>query len=63
MVIYGLIMSVLVDKIRGEYPGFLQSWYAYDFRTAGAVFHIKPSISCIKVLGCRHGFFLKLVKS
>ena len=47
MVIYGLILSVLVEKIRGEYIGFLQSWYSDDFIIAGAGTHIKPDIACI----------------
>ena len=63
MVIYGLIMSVLVDKIRGEYPGFLQSWYADEFITAGAGAHLKLAISRIESLGPAPGLFLELDKS
>ena len=44
MVLYGLSLSMLVDKIRGEYPIFLQSWYADDFSIADAGTHLKPSI-------------------
>ena len=61
MVIYGLILSVLVDYIRGEYPVFLQSWYADDFITSGA--HIKPAIACIDSLSLACGFFLGPEKS
>ena len=61
--IYGLILPVLEEQIWGEYPGFLQSWYANDFIPVGAGAHIKPSISCIESLGPAPGLFLEMDKS
>ena len=44
MMIYGMILYVLMDQIRGENHGFIQSWYAHDFSTSGEGDHIKPDI-------------------
>ena len=54
-VLYGLRLSVLVEQIWWEYPGFLQLWYSDDFSTAGVDAHLKPAIACIEALGpaCR----------
>ena len=51
MVIYGMSLFVFVEKIRREYHGFLHSWYADDFSTAGAGTNTKPTIARIEALG------------
>ena len=63
MAIYGIRLYVLVEQIREEYPIFLKSCYADDFRMAGAVVHLKHDIYCIKALGPTHSFFLETEKS
>ena len=63
MAIYGIRLYVLVEQIREEYPIFLKSCYADDFRMAGAVAHLKHYIYCIKALGPTHSFFLETEKS
>ena len=62
-VLYGLILSMLVEHIWGEYPGFLQSWYSGDFITVGADAHFKPVIVRIESLGPARGLFIKPDKS
>ena len=42
-----------------DYSIFLQSWYDYEFMTAGAGAHIKPSAARIEALGTAHGFFIE----
>ena len=61
--LYGMILSVLVDEIRCEYPVFLQSLYSDDFSMADLGTHIKPDIACIEALGPAHGFFIGPGKS
>ena len=63
MVIYGLILSVLLDEIQGNDPGFIQSWYDDDFIKVDDVPHIKHTITIIQVLGPTHVLFIKLKKS
>ena len=58
MVIFGISLSVMTEKIRGEYPVLLQSWYADGFITEGSSAHIKPAISVIEALGTSHILFL-----
>ena len=58
MVLYGMRLSVLVEQIWWEYPGFLQLWYSDDFSTAGADAHLKPAIACIEALGPACGLFI-----
>ena len=59
LVIYYIIISVLVQKIWWEYPGFLQSWYADLFSTVGAGSNIKPDIYRIESLETVHGLFIE----
>ena len=59
VVLYGLILSVLAEQIRGEYPGLLQSFYADDFSIAGAGAHLKYSIDRIEAPGPARDFFIK----
>ena len=59
MALYGMSLSVLADKIRGEYPGLFQSWYTDNFSLESAGAHIKPAISRIDELGNAHRFFIK----
>ena len=59
MVIYGMIIAMMVDKIMSDCPGYLQSWYADDFIPEGEGAHIKPSIFRIEALGTAHEFFLE----
>ena len=63
MVLYGSILSVMVEKIKYEYLGLIQSCYADDFSTAGAGTHLKPIIYYIDALGLAHGLFTKPEKS
>ena len=63
MVLYELSLYILSEKIWGEYPGLLQSWYADDFSTSGAGEHIKPTIARIGELGTACVFFLEPEKS
>ena len=58
MVIYGLILSVLAEHIRMDLPGFIQFWYADDFRKAGAGANLLPAISGIEELGTTCAFYL-----
>ena len=51
MVLYGMILSVLLEQIQGDYPGFIHSGYADYFRMAGARPHLKTTISYIEALG------------
>ena len=51
MFIYSLILYVLAEQIRTEFPGFIQFWYAVDFRTAGVGANLLPAISRIEELG------------
>ena len=63
MVLYGLSLSILEEKIQIEYPVFPQSYYSDDFITAGAGAHLKPPIARIKALGTACGLFLEPDKS
>ena len=63
MVIYVIIMYVLAEQIRWDYPGLLQSWYADDFSMAGARSHLKPAIFRAESLGSACGFYLRPEKS
>ena len=56
--LYGMSLYVLAKIIQGEYPVFIQLWYADDFSTSGAGSHIKPVIYYIDSLGPSHSFFL-----
>ena len=61
MVIYEMILSALDEKYRGGgYTRFLQSCYADNFITAGAVEHLKPAIAHIEGLGPERGLFIQL---
>ena len=48
MVLYGMILFFMVDKIQVNYPGYLQSWCVDDFILEGACAHIKPAIDHIE---------------
>ena len=63
MVLYGESLSLLVEKIWGEYPVFLHSWYDDYFSTAGAGAHLKPTISHIQALGPTRELYLEPDKS
>ena len=39
MVLYGISLYVPEEKIRGEFPGLIQSLYADDFSTEGVGAH------------------------
>ena len=58
MVLYGLRLSVMVDKIGGESPRFLHSRYADEFSTAGAGAHTKADTDLIEALGTTRGLFI-----
>ena len=63
MVLYGWSVSVMEEKIQGEYPVLLQSLYADYFSTEGVVYHPKPAIAHIEALGNICGLFLERDKS
>ena len=44
VVLYGLILSMLMEKIQGGHSIFLQSWYADEFIMEGVDPNIKPAI-------------------
>ena len=58
MVLYVLSLYVLVEHIRIEFPGFLQSCYADDFITVGKGANLLPAISYIEELVPAHCFCL-----
>ena len=62
MVLYGMRLSVLAEKIWGEYTVFIQSWHANESSMAGAGARLKPAIDRIDALGITHGFLLRLEK-
>ena len=47
MVLYDLSLYVMAEQIRTELTGFLQSWYADYFITAGAGANILSTIERI----------------
>ena len=63
MVIYRLILSVLTEKIRGEYPGFLHPWYSDEFIMEVDGTYLKPAISFIEAMGISQGLFIEPDKS
>ena len=63
MVILCLSLSVLGNQIQGEYPRYIQSWYADDFSTEVTRPNIKHAIDCIEALGSAGGLFFKKEKS
>ena len=63
VVIYGMSLYVLVDKILGEYPGFNYKWYDDNFIMKGTETHLKPVIETIEAVGNAHGLFIEHEKS
>ena len=57
--LYGLSLSILLEKIRGEHPGFIESWYDDYFIMVGSDAHLKPDIACIEALGPTHTIFIE----
>ena len=51
------------EKIQGEYPVLIQSWYADYFSTEGVVYHPKPAIAHTEALGNTCGLFIERDKS
>ena len=51
------------ERIRTEFPGFIQSWYSDDFSTAGSCANILPAIVRNEELGTARGFYLESEKS
>ena len=49
----------MVEQIRMEFHGFLQSWYTDDFSTAGAGANLLPFIKHIQELGPSRGLYLE----
>ena len=64
--IHGSILSEPVSvggADTGGYPGYIHSWYADDFITAGAFSHLKPAIVCVEALGTTYGLFIEPYQS
>ena len=59
MVLYEMSLSVLAEKMRGDYPKLIQSWYTDGFITAGAGTYLKPAIAYIEALGNACGLFIE----
>ena len=63
MVLYRLILSVLVEKIRGEYPVLLHLWYADEFIMKVSGTHLKPAIYFIEAMWISQGLLIEPEKS
>ena len=63
MVIYRLILSVLTEKMQGEYPVFLHPWYSDEFIMEVAGTYLKPVISFIESMGISQGLLIEPEKS
>ena len=59
VVLYGLRLSVMAQQIVMQFSVYLQSWYADDFSTAGAVTNLLPNIAHIEDMGTDRGFYLQ----
>ena len=58
MVLYGISLSVMTDKIWEEYLGLLQSCYADDFIMSGVGAYLKPKFFSLRHWGPHIAYLL-----